>query len=445
MNRWFTACALLVLLPLMVAGCTVDEDEVAVQQPDNGDEMAVERATDPQVDDEVFAGLISDQREFALSLLRQLAAGTGDSLFVSPYSIAAALAMVYAGADGDTRRQMAQTLHFPLDDDVLHPAFNRLERELAARAELEPDNDGDAFRLDVVNQTWGHETFQFQQAYLDLLARYYGAGMRQVDFRTAFEQVRLEINDWVAEQTGQRIEDLLPPRSLDADTRFVLVNAIYFLGSWKHAFEEDQTSERPFTRLDNSRVAVPMMQQTASFGHHADERTVAVSLPYVGDEIELVAMMPADASADFQEWAGTLDREQFDRVLESMSRREVVLYFPRFESGSDLKLSDVLKRMGMVDAFDECDADFRGITGIDPCIPDRSLYIDEIFHKSYVEIDEAGTEAAAATAVVMTRVTAVGPEPPTVRFDRPFYYFIHDRPTGTLLFVGRMLDPTAQD
>ncbi|QOC21610.1 serpin family protein [Wenzhouxiangella sp. AB-CW3] len=445
MKAWVFSRIGLVLMVVLLAGCAPDEDDVDMHEPVNGDEAveAIEDATDapePQLDDGVLAGLTADQREFAFSLLKQLGI-EHDNVFVSPYSIAAALAMVYAGADGDTREQMAGTLHFPLEDGDLHAAFHRLDRELAARAEVELEEEGDSFRLDVVNQTWGHETFEFRQDYLDLLARYYGAGMRQVDFQTAFEAVREEINDWVADQTEQRIEDLLPPQSLNADTRFVLVNAIYFLGSWKHAFDKEGTQDRSFTRLDGSEVDVPMMRQTARFGHHADEHTLAVSLPYVGDEVELVAMMPADASADFNSWAGGLDGERFDQVLEAMERQEVALYFPRFESESAFELADFLGEMGMVDAFDECAADFRGITGVEPCIPDRSIYIDEIFHKSFVGIDEAGTEAAAATAVAMVRVTAMPPEPVEVRFDRPFYYFIHDLPTGAILFAGRMLDP----
>lgn len=446
MWKWLVVVFCFGLAAVMLSACERGED-VEMDEPAKRPaevEQAVERETDPQVDDEQLARLAADQRDFAFSLLEQLAEDGDDNLFVSPYSIAAALAMVYAGADGQTRREMAETLHFRLDDEALHPAFNRLERELAAPAETRPDNDGDAFRLDVINQTWGHETFDFQQDYLSLLARHYGAGMRQVDFRNAFEAVRQEINDWVADQTEQRIEDLLPQQSLNADTRFVLVNAIYFLASWKHAFDEDQTSDQPFTRLDGGAVDVPLMRQTERFGYHSDEQTVAVSMPYVGDEIELVAMMPADPE-QFNQWAAGLDRETYDQVRDSMSEREVALHFPRFESGSDLKLSEVLRRMGMIDAFDECAADFRGITGVEPCIVDRSLYIDEIFHKSFVDIDEAGTEAAAATAVAMMRVTALPPEPTTVRFDRPFYYFIHDRPTGTVLFAGRMLDPTASD
>ncbi len=442
----FAACSLAPFVVLLT-GCEADHGADMTESTETRSgtaESQVTREAEPQVDDQRFSELVADQRDFAFSLLKRLGEADQGNLFVSPYSIASALAMVYAGAHGPTRQQMAETLHFPLEDELLHPAFNRLDRELAARADVEPENEGDAFRLDVINQTWGHEGFEFQQDYLDLLARHYGAGMRLVDFRNTFEQVRLEINDWVAESTEQRIEDLLPPRSLNSDTRFVLVNAIYFLGSWKHAFEEDRTSDAPFARLDESRVTVPMMRQTARFGHHADEQTVAVSMPYVGDDIELVAMMPADAD-DFGQWAAGLDREYFDQVLESMSRRDVALHFPRFESGSDLRLAELLRTMGMVDAFDECDADFRGITGVEPCIPDRSIYIDEIFHKSFVDIDEAGTEAAAATAVVMMRVTAVGPEPPTVRFDRPFYYFIHDRPSGAILFAGRLLDPGEQE
>ncbi|WP_157960353.1 serpin family protein [Marinimicrobium alkaliphilum] len=439
-------CGLMSILMLLF-GCDTD-DSAELTESDKSRigtvESQVTRDTAPLIDDERFTPLIADQRTFTFSLLQQLGEHEDGNLFVSPYSISAALAMVYAGAQGETRRQMAGTLNFPLDNDALHPGFNRLDRELGERASDEAANNGDPFRLDVVNQTWGHEAFEFRQDYLDLLARHYGAGIRRVDFRNDAEAVRLEINDWVERKTEERIVDLLPPESLNAETRFVLVNAIYFLGSWKHAFEEESTRNQPFMRPDGSQIDVPMMRQTAHFGHYAGEHTVAVSMPYIGDDIELVAMMPADAD-NFNRWAAELDREHFDGVLENINSRDVALHFPRFESGSDLKLSELLESMGMVDAFDECAADFSGITGADPCIPDRAIYIDEIFHKSFVDIDESGTEAAAATAVAMVRVTSLGPEPPTVRFDRPFYYFIHDRPTGLILFAGRMLDPLQDD
>lgn len=447
MNKNFIAVCGLVSVLILAFGCDTDKgvDMIESDEPRVSKvESQVARDTAPQVDDERFTALIADQRNFTFSLLQRLSEREDGNLFVSPYSISAALAMVYAGAQGETRRQMAETLGFPLEQDTLHPAFNRLDRELNEHAPAKPDQDGDPFRLDVVNQTWGHETFEFQQDYLDLLAKHYGAGMRVVDFRNAFEAARLEINDWVAEKTEERIVDLLPPQSLNADTRFVLVNAIYFLGSWKNAFDKEQTSDQPFTRLDGSRVDVPMMHQTARFAHHADERTVAVSMPYIGDHIELVAMMPANANS-YKQWATELNREYFDGLLDKMNPRDVALHFPRFESGSDLRLSELLKSMGMADAFDECKANFRGITGAEPCIPDRAIYVDQIFHKSFVDIDESGTEAAAATAVVMMRVTSMRPEPPTVRFDRPFYYFIHHRPTGLILFVGRMLDPLQGD
>lgn len=430
MKKSIVALVGLMTMLILASGCDNND----------GTENPVTRDIGPQLDDEYFSQIIADQRHFTFNLLRQLGEYEDGNLFVSPYSISAALAMVYAGAQGETHRQMGETLSFPLDNDMLHLAFSRLDRELEKRVSDDSADDGDPFRLDVVNQTWGHESFEFRQDYLDLLARHYGAGIRRVDFRNDAEAVRLEINDWVERKTEERIVDLLPPESLNAETRFVLVNAIYFLGSWKHAFEEELTRNQPFVRPDGSRVDVPMMRQTAQFGHYAGEHTVAVAMPYIGDDIELVAMMPTDAD-NFDQWATELNREHFDGVLDNIKQRDVALQFPRFESGSDLKLSELLESMGMVDAFDECAADFSGITGAEPCIPDRAIYIDEIFHKSFVDIDESGTEAAAATAVVMVRVTSLGPEPPTVRFDRPFYYFIHHRPTGLILFAGRMFDP----
>ena len=401
------------------------------------------RDDDPDVDDQLFDEFTADNRSFAFSILETLQDDEGDdaNLFLSPHSISLALAMTYAGAQEDTKAEMAEALHFLLDDDELHPAFNKLDQELATRADFEPEEDEDvAFDLDIVNQTWGHETFPFYDDYLDLLSLHYGAGMYAVDFVSNFEQIRQEINAWVEAQTEDRIEDLLPEDSLDSDTRFVLVNAIYFFGSWKHPFEEDLTEDRAFTRLDDSTVDVPMMRlpDTITTDYFEDEDTVAVSLPYIGDDVSMLAIMPADENDDFLQWEAEFGRQEFDAVTAQMSPMEGYVEFPSFEDEGDFDLQPAFKALGMEDAFDPSDADFTAMY-------DRSqsanLYITDIFHKSFVSVDEEGTEAAAATAVVMG-IESAPMEMFDVTFDRPFYYAIYDHPTDTILFLGRMVDPS---
>jgi len=442
-----------VLLALGLSACVgenmesepVRQSEEKAMDQDNDEGVMVgkgNRDPDPQVDEASRTALVADNRDFAFVLFDQLREIDPEAnLFLSPYSISMALAMVYAGAREETRGQIAQVMNFGLDDEKLHPAFNWLDQALAARADHDPEEEGKAFELAMVNQTWGQADFNFQREYLDQLVKHYGAMIRLVDFENEFESIRREINAWVEEQTNDRIEDLLPPDSLNAETRFVLVNAIYFLASWKNAFEEDDTADAPFVSIDGSEVNVPMMRQTENLGLYQGNETVAVSMPYVGEEVSLVALMPDDAGADFRQWEAQMDRESFDRAVAGLRPGRVSLHFPRFETDSEIALSEQLENLGMSHAFDECLADFSGISGSPPCIPGESIYIDEVFHKSFINVNEAGTEAAAATAVVMMETTAMRPPPTEIRFDRPFLYAIYDHPTETILFLGRMLKP----
>lgn len=405
------------------------------------------RDLDPQVDEATLAQLTADNRDFAFALfegLREDPELAGENIFLSPHSISVALAMAYAGAVNNTKIEMAQALRFTLDDQQLHSGFNALDLELAKRSELDlEEDDGDAFELEIVNQTWGHDDFDFQQDYLNILASHFGAGMRVVDFETDYEEVRVGINDWVAARTNDRIQNLLAEGILNQLTRFVLVNAIYFYGSWRNSFNPDHTQNEPFYRLDGSTVDVALMRQSARFGFFENDDTVAVAMPYVGDMVSMIAFMASDETADFEAWEAALTRERFDEVAEGVRfLEEGQLYLPRFESEGDFSLVDVFKAMGMEEAFDVCAAQFEAITGAGPCIPGRSLFISDILHKTFVSIDEEGTEAAAATAVVFETPDSAPLDPWEVRFDRPFYYAVYDRGTESILFLGRLLDPS---
>ncbi|RAL22443.1 serpin family protein [Lujinxingia litoralis] len=439
-------------LTLSLAACATQADEYPNTNPEPqgpGDVVRsdLSRIIAPEVDASVQEQLAADNRDFAFNLFGQLReeGEPDENIFVSPHSISIALAMTYGGAEEATKAQMAEALRFTLPDEALHPAFNYLDQELASRATYEPaeEQGGEPLVLQVINQTWGQQGFHFESDFLDLLALHYGADMRVVDFVTAAEDIRQEINEWVETQTEERIQDLLPSGVLSSDTRMVLVNAIYFYGSWLQAFDESQTNDAAFTLLDGSEVQVPMMKQQAEFGYYEDDTTVAASLPYVGEEASMIVWMPADAEADFGAWEEGMTRESFDVIAQGVrGSQEVEVTLPRFESEGDYALVETLKALGMEDAFDFCAADFGGMTGADPCIQGESLYISEILHKSFVSVDEKGTEAAAATAVIMDTETSVPAEPASVRFDRPFYYAVYDQGTGTLLFMGRMLDPS---
>jgi len=405
----------------------------------------LERDTSPDVDDEIFSAFTRDNRDFSFALLDQLRDEQRDdeNIFVSPHSISAALAMMYAGADDATRDQMADTLHFHLGDDDLHAAFNRLDLALDERAQVGLNDDGEPFELSVVNRAWGQRDLSFVDTYLDRIALDYGASITTVDFANNPDRIRSDINGWVEDETNDRIQDLLADGSISPLTRFVLVNAIYFYGSWEHPFDEDDTEDRDFHRLDGTTTEVPTMYQQEEFGYFRDDHTVGVSLPYVGGDISLVALMPAAEDDDFPDWEEHFDRAAFDEFIDEMETREVRVYVPKLEDETEYQMSDALRAMGMVDAFDDCDADFSGITGVDPCTDYESLYLSEIFHKTFISIDEEATEAAAATAGVMKAAASAEQDPtPVVRFDRPFHYVIYDGDTETILFYGRMVDPS---
>jgi serpin B len=392
----------------------------------------LERELEPQVDQEDLYEVAAANRAFALDLYHMLKDSGPDNLLYSPHSISVALAMTYAGARGETEAQMAKALRFTLDQERLHPAFNGLDLLLESRGEGAEGQDGEGFRLHVVNALWGQKGYGFEDAFLDDLAQNYGAGLRLVDYRKATEAARKVINAWVSEQTEERIQDLIPAGALDADTRLVLTNAIYFNAAWMIPFAESRTADAPFFRLDGSQVTVPMMGQQESLGHVVGDGYQAIDLLYSGGELSMTILLPDEGH--FEGFEASLDADQLEAIFESLRRQEVALTMPKFEFESEFSLPDALRQLGMVDAFTS-DADFSGMTG------NRDLSISDVLHKAFVSVDENGTEAAAATAVIM-KLTAAPAMPIEVNVDRPFVFLIRDIETGTVLFVGRVLDPS---
>jgi serpin B len=391
------------------------------------------RVISPNVAAPDLEDLVGGNSKFAFDLYRYLRQGKGDdNLFYSPYSISLALAMTYAGARGETERQMADTLHFTLPQERLHPTFNGLGLELASRGEGAEGKDGEGFRLNIVNAIWGQEGYEFLPEFLDTLAENYGAGLRLLDFAGDAEAARITINDWVSEQTEGRIEDLLPQGVIDALTRLVLTNAIYFNAAWANPFEEAITADGTFHLLDGGEAIAPMMRQTESFGYTEGEGYQAVELPYDGRELSMVILLPE--AGEFEPFDNSLDAGRVNGILKDLAYRQVALTMPKFEFESDLSLAETLAAMGMPDAFTSA-ADFSGMTGA------RDLFISNVIHKAFVAVDEAGTEAAAATAVIMKELSAAVEEPVEVTVDHPFIFLIRDIETGTILFVGRVTNP----
>jgi serpin B len=401
--------------------------------PITGEEIKSDkhRIESPVVSESALTTLTEGNTDFALNLYRQLKDDDGN-IFFSPFSVSMALAMVYAGARGATETEMADTMHFGLPQSELHPAFNKLDSELNSRGEGAQGKDDKGFRLNIVNAIWGQEGFDFLQGFLDTLAENYGAGMRLLDFIANPEQCRQIINKWVSDQTEDRIKDLIPEGLIDKNTRLVLTNAIYFNAAWLNQFEEGATREGDFHLLNGSTASVDMMHQTEHMGYTSGDGYEAVELPYDGDELSMIIMVPDEGQ--FEQFEDTINAGFLNTVIHGIADRNVSLALPKYEFESEFNLNDAMKSMGMSEAFSQS-ADFSGMTG------KRDLYISDIVHKAFVSVDENGTEAAAATAVIMRLTAAPGGETITVTIDRPFIFLIRDIPTDTILFMGRVVNP----
>lgn len=389
----------------------------------------LDRDTSPDMDPSDLGELGKGNQEFALDLYQVLSKQEGN-IFFSPYSISLALAMTYAGAMGETEREMAETLHFTLSQERLHEALNALDILLESRAEGEGDEDT-GFQLNIANAIWGQEGYEFLSEFLDVLAENYGAGLRLLDYVGDPEGSRQTINDWVSEQTEGKIKDLIPPGVIDAMTRLVLTNAIYFKANWAHQFEESDTMDGEFTLLDGSVVRVPMMSQVETFGYLQGSGFQAIELPYTGFEMSMIVILPEEG--EFEAIESGLGVSFLDQIDSGLNHTSLTLSMPKFEYESEFGLSRTLKEMGMPTAFGE-GADFSGMDGT------RNLYISDVIHKAFVAVDEEGTEAAAATAVVIAEMSIQVPEV-EMKIDSPFIYAIRDNETGTILFLGRVVNP----
>jgi serpin B len=390
-----------------------------------------DRISAPAVNPENMATLVDGNSEFAFDLYQALKQQEDGNIFCSPYSISLALAMTYAGARGETEKQMADALHYLLPQDSLHPSFNRLDLELNKRGEGAKGKDSEGFRLRVVNAIWGQKDYQFLSDYLDVIAENYGAGLRLLDFTGATEESRTTINNWVSDQTEGRVKDLIKQGIISAVTRMVLTNAIYFNATWQYPFDEDNTAEAPFHLLDGKDITVQMMHQTEEFGYAGGDGYQAVELKYDGSELSMVILLPEEGN--FADFEASLNAEMLDVIINNLGIANTTLSMPKYEYESEFGLKDALETLGMTEAFSMA-ADFSGMTG------NHDLFIKDVVHKAFISVDEAGTEAAAASAVIMDLKGMPG-QPVEVTLNRPFIYIIRDIETGTVLFIGRLMNP----
>jgi serpin B len=389
------------------------------------------RVASPNIAAGDLSELVQGNSAFAMALYQQLARGDGN-LFFSPYSISLALAMTYAGARGDTEAQMAQTLDFTLPQERLHPAMNSLDQTITSYAPQNAASD-QGFQLNIANSIWGQQGFTFLPAYLDLLAQNYGAGMHLLDFLSAPEPSRKVINDWVTGQTRGKITNLFPQGSINDTTRLVLANAIYFKAAWQNAFDTNSTHNAPFYLTDGTTTSTLMMSTSGetSFPYLQGEGYQAISLGYQDSPVRMIIVMPS--AGNFSEFESGLTEAQLEAILAGLQDRPVTVTMPKFKVESTIDLKNVLTALGMKDAFDE-NADFSGMDG------KKDLFISDVLHKAYVNVDERGTEAAAATGVVVG-IMAIPAQPLRMTVDHPFIFFLVDSQTKTILFMGRVMNP----
>ncbi len=372
--------------------------------------------------------VVDGNTAFACGLYQQVKAKDGN-LFLSPHSISTALAMTWGGARGDTEKEMAAVLGFgALGQAEVHPAFARLQADLNA-----VQKKGDV-KLAIANSIWPSKDYPFVPAYMDLLKQQYGVSVTPQDYAGATEAARAAINGWVEERTQKKITELVPQGILDPLTRLVLVNAIYFKGDWAAKFNKDNTSDQPFHVEKGAPVQAPLMYQHGRFRYGAPEGLQVLELPYAGNALSMVVLLPAKGkplaqveaalnAGNLKLWTGRLRPVEMD------------VHLPRFKTTCFLELNQPLQAMGMRKPFGD-DSDLTGMGG-----RRGDLYIKAVLHKAFVEVNEEGTEAAAATAVVVNE-RSMPMAPPVFRADRPFLFLIRDNASGSILFLGRITDPT---
>ncbi|MBN1627831.1 MAG: serpin family protein [Deltaproteobacteria bacterium] len=391
---------------------------------------SLDRVTFPVIDTADLQSQVRGNNDFAFDIYRGVSEDEDGNIFFSPYSISIALAMTWAGAAGETESDMADAMNFILTQEDLHPVFNHIDLELAKRGEGAEGADGKGFRLNIQNSIWGQTGYTFLASFLDVLALNYGAGLRLLDFMSDPEGARVDINSWIEEVTEGRIEELIPEGSLSALTRLVLVNAIYFNAAWLNRFDEESPMGTFHTGAGED-VLVPMMHNQENMPYLAGNGFEAVELLYDGGELSMLVIMPEDLAG----FESGLTSELLADIRDNMQDKEVNLSMPSWElKGSTISLKEILSGMGMERAFTAGTADFSGMDGT------KDLFISDVLHQAFIKVNEEGTEAAAATAVVM-ELTAMPVDVVYLRLDRPFIYLIQDKPTGQVLFLGRMIDP----
>lgn len=379
--------------------------------------------------------LVAGETAFATDLYGQLKTNQGN-LFFSPYSISTCLAMTYAGARGETAREMARTLHFNDGPTNLPIPMGELEKELNQVRQKK------GIELNTANGLWAQNDRKFLPSFLKIAEQQFGAVVKQVNFKTNAEPVRKEINAWVSKETKGKINDLLAHGVVNESTRMVLVNAIYFKGKWEHQFDKNKTTNAPFTMAANKKVQAPLMNIEERFNYADAGRLQLLELPYTAGDpqkperpLSMIVLLPKDLNG-LKKMEMSLNANSLSNWLAQAHPQKVKVFLPKFKMTQKFNLSQTLQSMGMEEAFNAL-ANFSGMDDR------RDLQISDVIHKAYVDVNEEGTEAAAATGTTMRALAEERPKPvPVFRADHPFIFFIRDNRSGRILFLGRVNDPT---
>lgn len=383
-------------------------------------------ADDTGVTPEGVNAVVSANNQFALELYSKYKSKEGN-IFFSPYSISTALAMTYEGARGQTADEMQSVFHFPEDDNLRRPAFARIYNEINKR-----DKE---YKLSTANALWAQKDYKFLEDYTTAVEKYYGGKVTNLDFVGETEKSRKIINSWVEDQTNNKIKDIIPQGAINALTRLVLTNAIYFKGTWIKQFDKKNTRDEDFRISPGNTVQAPMMRLTgkeAKFNYAETEELQLLEMLYEGEELSMLVILPKEDNLTSLE--ESLDIEKLAEWKNMLREQRVNVYMPKFKFETKYFMADTLSKMGMPSAFSAYNADFSGMDGT------GNLFISSVIHQAFVEVNEEGTEAAAATVVVMTMAAA--PSFKEFRADHPFMFIIQQKDSGNILFLGKVIDPT---
>jgi len=403
-QKYISIGLILVVLCGFLSGCTVK----------------AEQKDDSEATPEKVSAVVNANNEFAFDLYSKYKSGEGN-IFFSPYSISTALAMTYEGARGQTAVEMQKVFHFP-DEDERRPGFARLYNEI--------NKKNKKYQLSTANALWAQEDYKFLDQYFSTIERYYDGDVTNLDFIGKPEESRVTINNWVETQTKNKIKDLIPLGAIDDYTRLVLTNAVYFKGDWVLKFDKKKTKEADFKVSPEKTVKVQMMSLTgdkAKFNYAETEQLQILEMPYEGDELSMLVILPKENLESID-----INNKKLDELRGMLSERKISVYMPKFKFETKYFMSDDLKEMGMPTAFTSL-ADFSGMTG------KKDLFISKVIHQAFVEVNEEGTEAAAATAVIMAKSIAFKSN--IFIADHPFMFIIQQKATGNILFMGRVVDP----